>query len=60
MTRDGEPIVTWTPSPAELWQQAGGDPQKYRDLLAEHGHLLRPGDDGYDEAVAKLPCQGPG
>ena len=28
------------PSPAALWQQAGGNPDRYRELLVEHGHLV--------------------
>lgn len=47
------------PSPAELWKQAGGDPDKYRGLLREHGHLVRPGDPGYDDAARALPCGWP-
>lgn len=37
------------PSPAELWQQAGGDRDEYRRLLRERGHLV----DGPPEP---LPC----
>jgi hypothetical protein len=53
------------PSPMELWQQAGGgasdyDPDRYRELLHEHGHLLSPSDEGYDQAPASLPCGWPG
>jgi hypothetical protein len=48
------------PGPAGLWQQAGGDPERYRELMAEHGLLLRPGDEGYDEASRNLPCGRPG
>jgi hypothetical protein len=29
-----------TPSPYELWVEADGDPEKYRALLREHGHLI--------------------
>jgi hypothetical protein len=43
-----------------LWEQAGEDPAEYRRLLREHGLLLSPGDDGYDEAEANLPCGWPG
>jgi len=44
-----------------LWAQAGGgtasyDPQKYHDLLVEHGHILRPGDEGYDQGSRTLSC----
>jgi hypothetical protein len=53
------------PSPAQLWREAGGgtedfDPERYKQLLRQHGHLLRPGDDGYDEAGRDLPCGWPG
>lgn len=50
---------TARPGPAELWQQAGGDGERYRQLLRQHGHLLGPGDDGYEEAPAGLPCGWP-
>lgn len=48
------------PNMAELWHQAGGDGQKYRDLLHEHGYTLRPGDPGYGDAPRTLPCGWPG
>jgi hypothetical protein len=54
------------PSVYELWLQAGGDnPAAYdRDrfvaLMREHGHLLKPGDDGYEDAPKGLPCGWPG
>jgi hypothetical protein len=53
-----------TPSPMELWQQAGGgtpayDRQRYLDLMRQYGHLLSPGDDGYEDASASLPCGWP-
>ena len=48
------------PSPAELWNQAGGDAQRYRDLMVEYGHLLRPGDEGYGEGSRNLACGWPG
>jgi hypothetical protein len=45
------------PSPAELWEKSGGNRDRYRGLLREHGHILAPGDDGYDEnAPRTLPC----
>lgn len=52
------------PSVYELWQQAGGespdfDRTRYLDLMHEHGYLLRPGDDGYEEAPKGLPCGWP-
>lgn len=45
------------PSPAELWQQAGGGTaeysrERYRELLIEHGHLI-PG------RPEPLPCGWP-
>src|SRR5579872_1838085 len=51
-------------SPDELWRQAGGgtdsyDRDRYLDLLREHGHLLSPGDEGYDHAAPDLPCGWP-
>ena len=48
------------PGPFELWQQAGGDGARYRDLMREHGHLLSPGDEGYEDAPRNLPCGWPG
>jgi hypothetical protein len=53
------------PGPFELWRAAGGgspdyDRDRYLALLREHGHLLKPGDDGYEEAPADLPCGWPG
>jgi hypothetical protein len=48
----------------ELWRRAGGgtdhyDRDRYLDLLREHSHLLKPGDDGYEQAPANLPCGWP-
>jgi hypothetical protein len=48
------------PSPGHLWNQAGGNGDRYRDLLHQHGLLLRPGDEGYDQASRTLPCGYPG
>jgi hypothetical protein len=48
------------PSPFELWQQAAADPERYRELLHQHGLILEPGDDGYDDAPRNLPCGWPG
>lgn len=57
--------MTGKPSIMDLWRQAGGgtdhwDSQRYRDLMHEHGYLLRPGDDGYEDATHTLPCGWPG
>ncbi len=45
-------------SPHALWKDAGGDPEKYRALMVEHGHIVdrcragkhpdRPSWDAYD------------
>ena len=37
-------------SPAKLWKQAHGDREEYHRLLREHGHILAPGDPGYEDA----------
>lgn len=47
-----------------LWLQAGGgsdeyDPALYAEWLHEAGLILRPGDDGYEDAPAGLPCGWP-
>ena len=47
MTGDGRP------SPVELWYQAGEDPEEYRRLMREAGHLV-PG------KPEPLPCGRPG
>jgi hypothetical protein len=47
------------PSPHQLWEQAKGDPEAYRGLMREHGHLLAPGDEGYEEGSRTLPCGWP-
>jgi hypothetical protein len=48
-------------APHELWEQAKGDPGEYRRLMREHGHLVGPGDPGYDpDAPKTLPCGWPG
>lgn len=45
------------PSPAELWERSGENRDLYASLLREHGHVLAPGDEGYDEnAPRTLPC----
>lgn len=53
-------MTTDKPSPGILWNQAGGDAARYRELMIEHGHLLRPGDEGYEQASRTLPCGYPG
>ena len=45
-----------TPSPFELWAEANGDRQRYHDLMVQHGHILRPGDEGYAVAKDTLAC----
>jgi hypothetical protein len=47
--------ATERPSPAELFEKSGGNRDLYRDLLHQHGHLLAPGDEGYDESAEQLP-----
>jgi hypothetical protein len=32
--------MTERPSLYELWRQANGDRERYRELLLEHGHLI--------------------
>jgi hypothetical protein len=45
------------PTPYELWVQSGEDGEEYRRLLRQHGHILSPGDQGYDpNAPRTLPC----
>jgi hypothetical protein len=54
---NGESEAAPRPTPYELWVQAAEDPDEYRRLLREHGHILRPGDEGYDpDAPRTLPC----
>ena len=48
------------PDAYELWVQSGENPERYRELLREHGYLLSPGDDGYEDAPRNLPCGWPG
>lgn len=45
---NGQPEPAPKPSPHQLWEQAGEDPEEYRRLMREHGYLLGPGDPGYD------------
>ena len=47
--------------PYALWVEAGGGTpaysrERYLALLREHGHLLSPGEDGYDDAGPDLEC----
>jgi hypothetical protein len=28
------------PEPFQLWEQSGRDPERYRELMLEHGHIL--------------------
>lgn len=58
---NGKPEQQPKPGPRELWQQAGGgtpayDRERYLGLLREHGHLVSPGDEGYEETPRSLPC----
>jgi hypothetical protein len=63
---NGEPEPAPKLTPHQLWEQAGGGtPQyrreEYRRLLREHGHLIGPGDPGYDpDAPKTLECGWPG
>lgn len=42
---------------AELYYQAGEDPERYRELLHQHGYLIRRGEPGFEEAASHaLPC----
>lgn len=52
------------PSPYQLWVQAGGetdhyDQAEYLRPMRVHGHLLYPGDDGYEQGSRNLPCGWP-
>lgn len=49
---DGAISMGNTPNPRELWQQAGGDRERYTALMREHGYLV----DGPREP---LPCGWP-
>ena len=48
------------PSPGELYNQAAGDTARYVELMREHGYVLKPGDEGYEQASRTLPCGWPG
>ena len=55
MARDGASA----PLPSEVWRQAQTEHpldfaarrQRYFELMREHGYLLRPGDEGYEQGV---------
>ena len=53
------------PGVYQLWQQAGGenhaeyDRDRFIALMREHGYLLCPGDEGYEDAPRNLPCGWP-
>jgi hypothetical protein len=59
---DGDRDCPEIESPYGLWVTAGGespegaDREKYHRLLRESGYLLIPGDAGYEDASATLPC----
>jgi hypothetical protein len=53
------------PSPGQLWHQAGGDPERYRDLMREAGLIVPCGCDCHpgphcDRCKPSLPCGYPG
>lgn len=48
------------PSPGELYNQAAGDTARYLELMREHGYVLQPGDEGYEQASRTLSCGWPG
>jgi hypothetical protein len=47
------------PSIGQLWNQAAGDGDRYRELMRQHGYILKPGDEGYEEGSRVLPCGWP-
>jgi hypothetical protein len=53
---NGDPEPAPRPTMGQLWDQSGEDPERYRELLREHGYLLSPGDEGYEEGSRSLPC----
>ena len=53
---NGDPEPAPKPQPYQLWEQAGEDPERYRDLMRDHGYILAPGDEGYEEGSRSLPC----
>lgn len=51
------------PSPAELWHEAGGDPERYRELMREHGCIVpcecachADGSGHCEQCKPRLPC----
>jgi hypothetical protein len=50
--------VSGKPDPATLWRQAGGDGDKYRTLMLEHGYIRRrtADDPPFDPDAPLLPC----
>jgi hypothetical protein len=55
-----EVTMSEQPTPGQLWYEAGEDPERYRELMREHGHILSPGDPGYEQGSRNLPCGWPG
>lgn len=58
-------MTTSARGPYELYVQAGGgtpaySQERYLELLHEHGHVIRKGEPGYEEAAGTLPCGWPG
>ena len=49
-------MSTPKPSIERLWQQSGGDGGRYRELMRQHGYILSPGDEGYEDGSRTLPC----
>jgi hypothetical protein len=48
------------PTPFEPWEEAGEDPERYRQLMREHGHLIGPDHPEYETTPKTLPCGWPG
>ena len=48
------------PTPGQLYNQAAGDTARYLELMREHGYVLKPGDEGYEQGSRTLPCGWPG
>lgn len=52
-------VMAEHPRPASLavlWDQAQGDPERFRELMRGHGLILSPGDPGYEGTPSSLPC----